>query len=309
VLPYVTRRLLALLPTVFGVVTVVFLLLHAMPGDPVDIILGETATPADRVELRRHLGLDRPLLAQYASFVSDVARGDLGTSIHSGRPVADMIASCYPATIALTAAAVLVAIATAVPLGLLSAARPHGAIDASSLTLSLVGTAIPNFWLGPMLILLFAVELGWLPVSGSGSLAHLILPAVTLGLSMAGILTRMTRSTVLEVLHEDFIRTARAKGATETSVLVGHALPNAATPILSVVGLQIGGLLAGSVITETIFAWPGVGRLTITALQTRDYPVVQGCVIAIALSYVLVNLATDVAYAWANPRLRLTVER
>jgi peptide/nickel transport system permease protein len=294
-----------LVPTVLGVVTIVFLLLHATPGDPVEVILGETASPADREALRSHLGLDRPIAEQYSEYLIGLATGDLGMSIHSRRPVAGMVLGRYPATLALTIAAIIIALLVAIPSGLVSAARPHGAIDRISLIASLLGTAIPNFWLGPMLILVFSVRLGWLPVSGTGGFAHLVLPSITLGLAMAGILTRMTRSTVIEALHEDYVRTARAKGAPERVVLVRHALANAATPMLSLVGLQFGALLAGSVITETIFSWPGIGRLTIQAIQTRDYPVVQGCVLAIALSYVIVNLATDVAYAWANPRIRL----
>jgi peptide/nickel transport system permease protein len=276
-----------------------------MPGDPVDVILGETAGVADRAELRRHLGLDRPLWRQYGSFLAGVAAGDLGTSIHGGRPVSQMVRDRYRATLTLAVAAVAIAVCAALPLGLLSAARPHGALDRATLTGSLFGVAVPNFWLGPMLIMLFAVELGWLPVSGTGGASHYVLPALTLGLSMAGILTRMTRATVLEALHEEYVRTARAKGVSEGVVLAKHALANAATPLLSIVGLQFGALLAGSVITETIFAWPGLGRLTIEAIQTRDYPVVQGCVLVIALSYVVVNLLTDFAYAWANPRIRL----
>jgi peptide/nickel transport system permease protein len=305
VLEYVTRRLLSLVPTVLGVATVVFLLLHVMPGDPVDVMLGESASMADRAELRRHLGLERGLLEQYRDYLTGLVRGDLGVSIHGGRPVARMIAERYPATLTLALAAVAVALAAALPLGLLGAARPHGALDRSSLTLSLLAVAIPNFWLGPMLIMVFAVALGWLPVSGMGGPQHYVLPALTLGLSMAGILTRMTRATVVEALHEEYVRTARAKGASELAVLCKHALANAATPMISIVGLQFGALLAGSVITETVFAWPGLGRLTVAAIQTRDYPVVQGCVLVIALSYVLVNLVTDLAYAWANPRVRL----
>jgi len=302
---YVLRRLAALVPTALGVATVVFLLLHAIPGDPVEIMLGESASATDRVELRRHLGLDRPVLDQYAGFLGGLARGDLGVSIQGGRPVESMIAERYPATLALTLAAVAVAVAIGLPAGLASASHAYGAVDRFALTASLAGIAVPSFWLGPMLIMVFAVQLGWLPVSGSDTAAHVVLPAITLGLSMAGILTRMTRSSVLEALHDDYVRTARAKGASEASVLWRHALANAATPILSVIGLQLGGLLAGSVITETIFAWPGIGRLCVEAIQTRDYPVVQGCVLTIALSYVVVNFATDLVYAWANPRIRL----
>lgn len=303
-LAYCVRRVLTAIPTALGVATVVFLLLHAIPGDPVDVMLGETAAPTDRAELRAHLGLDRPIAVQYRSFMAGLVRGDIGHSIHSQRPVAELVGERFPATLALAAAAALAAICIAIPLGLLSAARPGSWTDRASLTGSLLGVALPNFWLGPMLILLFAVELGWLPVSGNDGASHLVLPAVTLGLSLAGILTRMTRSTVLEALHEDYIRTARAKGLSERATIGKHALANALTPILSVFGLQLGGLLAGSVITETIFSWPGLGRLTLQAIQTRDYPVVQGCVLVIALTYVLVNLATDLAYAWSNPRVR-----
>jgi peptide/nickel transport system permease protein len=294
-----------LIPTALGVATIVFLLLHAMPGDPVEIMLGESATATDRAQLRRHLGLDRPVAEQYARFLGGLARGNLGVSLQRGRPVSELIAEHYPSTVVLTLAGVAVALAIGLPVGLVSAARAYGSVDRVALTASLAGIAVPNFWLGPMLIMVFAIELGWLPVSGSGTPAHVVLPAVTLGLSMAGILTRMTRSSVLEALHNDYVRTARAKGASEATVLWRHALANAATPILSVVGLQLGALLAGSVITETIFSWPGIGRLTVQAIQTRDYPVVQGCVLAIALSYVVVNLVTDLVYAWANPRMRL----
>lgn len=301
---YVIQRVLALVPTVAGVVSVVFALIHIMPGDPVDVMLGETARASDRAQLRSHLGLDQPLVVQYTSFLAALTRGDLGTSIHSGRSVSTLVAERFPATAALTFAALAFAVAIALPLGLLSASRPRSAIDRISLSASLVGVAIPNFWLGPMLIMVFAVELGWLPISGSGGPAHLVLPALTLGLALAGVLTRMSRTTVLEALHEDYVRTARAKGLDETRVVGRHALANALGPLLSLVGLQLGSLLAGSVITETIFAWPGLGRLTIEAIQTRDYPVVQGCVLVIALCYVAVNLATDLAYAWANPRLR-----
>jgi peptide/nickel transport system permease protein len=303
-LAYAVRRILTAIPTALGVATVVFLLLHAIPGDPVDVMLGETAAHTDRAQLRSHLGLDRPLATQYGSFMAGLLRGDIGVSIHTQRPVAELVAERFPATLTLACAAALAALSIALPLGLMSAARPGSILDRASLTGSLVGVALPNFWLGPMLILLFSVELGWLPVSGNDGPANLVLPAVTLGLSLAGILTRMTRSTVLEAMHEDYVRTARAKGLSESATITKHALANATTPILSVLGLQLGALLAGSVITETIFAWPGLGRLTVEAIQTRDYPVVQGCVLMIALTYVLVNLATDLAYAWTDPRVR-----
>ena len=303
-LGYTTRRLLVVAPTVLGVVTVVFLLLHAMPGDPVDAMLGESATVADRAELRRHLGLDRPLLTQYAEFLGGLAKGDLGTSIHGGRSVSALIAAQYPATLGLALAAVAVALAIALPLGLLAAARPYGPVDRASLAAGLLGAAVPNFWLGPMLIIVFAVKLGWLPVSGIGGPAHYVLPAVTLGGSMAGILTRMTRTTVLETLHEEYVRTARAKGASELVVLGKHALANAATPILSIVGLQFGALLAGATITENVFARPGLGTLIFEAIKQRNYPVVQGCVLVVAVITVTVNLLVDLAYGLADPRIR-----
>ena len=305
---YVLRRLVAVLPTALGVASLVFLLIHLMPGDPVEIMLGESAAPVDRQQLREHLGLDRPLGVQYLDFLGGLARGRLGVSVHSGRPVAELLAERFPATLELTLAAMAMAIAIALPAGLFSAARAGGAADRVSVALSLAGVSVPNFWLGPMLVMLFSVQLGWFPVSGRGDWTHLVLPAFTLGASMAGILARMTRATVLEALHADYIRTARAKGVTEPAVLGRHALKNAMTPILSIMGLQFGALLAGSVITETIFAWPGIGRLTVEAIQTRDYPVVQGCVLLIAISYVLANLLVDLAYAWVNPRIRYDTE-
>jgi ABC-type dipeptide/oligopeptide/nickel transport system permease component len=304
---YCAGRLLSALPTALGVATIVFALLHVMPGDPVEVMLGERATVADHAALRHELGLDRPLLDQYLGYLNGLAHGDLGKSIHGGRSVAALIGERAPATLTLALAATLAAIALALPLGVAAARHPHGAIDRLSLSASLLGVAIPNFWLGPMLIIAFAIQLRWLPVSGSGSWPHLVLPAVTLGASMAGLLTRMTRTTVLETLHEDYIRTARAKGLDEHSVLWRHALRNAATPILSLVGLELGGLLAGSVITETIFAWPGLGRLLVDAIYARDYPVVQGCVLVIAAGYVTITLATDLAYAVVNPRARAHV--
>ena len=303
---YVLRRIAITIPTVFGVATLVFALVHATPGDPVDVMLGETATAAARDDLRAHLGLDRSLREQYLAYIANLARGDLGQSIHSRTSVATLVATHLPMTVALAAAALLFAIAVAVPFGLLAAARKGGLADRACLLFTLVGMAIPNFWLGPVLVLLFAIHFGILPVAGAESPAHIVLPAVTLGLGLAALLTRMTRGAVLETLREDYIRTARAIGASRTRVLSRHALANAMTPIISIIGLQAGAILAGSVITETIFSWPGLGRLTVDAIQTRDYPLVQGCVLVIALTYVIVNLVTDIAYAWADPRTRIT---
>ncbi|HYB98038.1 MAG TPA: ABC transporter permease [Candidatus Limnocylindrales bacterium] len=301
---YVLRRLALAIPTILGVCTLVFAVLHVVPGDPVDIMLGENAAASDRAALRARMGLDQPLLAQYGAFMSGIARGHLGYSMRSQRPVGEVLAERAPATLRLGLAAAALAAAIGIPLGVLSARRPNGAFDRMALAASLSAVAIPNFWLGPMLVLLFSIQLGWLPVAGAGSPAHLVLPALTLGSGMSGILVRMTRAAMLETMSDDYVRTARAKGLGESRVLVRHALPNALVPILSLVGLQLGAVLAGSVITETIFAWPGLGRLVVEAIQARDYPVVQGAVLAIAGMYVVVNLLTDLAQALVHPRLR-----
>jgi peptide/nickel transport system permease protein len=298
----ILRRLLALLPTLLGVASLVFVLLHVVPGDPVDVMIGESAAPAARTELRSRLGLDRPLLVQYTSWLAAAAQGDLGVSVRSGKPVAGLIAERIPATALLALAACLVAAAIGIPLGILAAATRGGAVDRLARVVSLAAVATPSFWLGPMLVLLLSVELGWLPVAGSGTAAHLVLPALTLGAGMSGILVRMTRAALLETLSDDYVRTARAKGASGMRVLVVHALPNAASPLLSVLGLQLGAVLAGSVVTETIFAWPGLGRLVVEAIQARDYPVVQGAVLVIATTTVLANLAAELAQALVDPR-------
>jgi peptide/nickel transport system permease protein len=298
------RRLALTLPTILAAATLVFLLVHLVPGDPVDVMLGETAAPADREALRRTLGLDRPLLVQYAAFLGGVATGDLGRSLVHGTPVADLLAARIPATVELTLAALAIAVALALPLGLAAAARPGTWIDRGSVGFALLGVSVPGFWLGPMLILLFAIDLRWLPVSGRGSLAHLVLPALTLGLGMAAILTRMTRASVLEALGEDYVRTARAKGVGRRAILVRHALRNALAPVVTILGLQFGALLAGAVITETIFAWPGLGRLLIDAINQRDYPVVQGCILVIAASFVAANALADLVNLWLDPRTR-----
>ena len=300
----VLRRLLLTVPTVFAAVTLVFLLIHVVPGDPVDVMLGESAHVADKQALRRALGLDRPLPVQYGAFLADLARGDLGRSLVTGLPVTSVLAARIPATLELTLAALAVAVGLAFPLGLLAAARPGTWLDRGSLGFALLGVSVPSFWLGPMLIILFAIDLRWLPVSGRGSWAHLVLPAVTLGSGMAAILTRMTRSSVLECTGEDYIRTARAKGVSRERVLIRHALANALAPVVTILGLQFGALLAGTVITETNFAWPGVGRLTIDAINQRDYPVVQGCILTIALGFVAANTLADLVNAWLDPRTR-----
>jgi peptide/nickel transport system permease protein len=296
------RRLALTLPTILAAATLVFSLIHLVPGDPVDVMLGESAQAADREALRRTLGLDRPVPLQYAAFLRGLARADLGRSLVHGTPVAGLLAARIPATVELTVAAMLIAVALALPLGLLAAARPGTWIDRASVGFALLGVSLPSFWLGPMLIILFAIDLRWLPVSGRGTWAHLALPAVTLGLGMAAILTRMTRASVLECLGEDYVRTARAKGVGRGRILTRHALRNALAPVITILGLQFGALLAGTVITETIFAWPGLGRLLIDAINQRDYPVVQGCILTIATSFVAANALADLVNLWLDPR-------
>ncbi len=297
-------RLGAAALVVLGVCTLVFLLIHLVPGDPVEAMLGEGARPADRAALTAALGLDRPLGEQYLSYLGRLARMDLGQSFVYQRPVTDLLAERLPATLILAAVALGLALLLAVPLGVLAACRRGLALDGAAMGSSLLGSSVPNFWLGPLLILVFSLWLGWTPVSGHEGPASLVLPALTLGTSLAAVLARMVRSSVLEVLGEDYIRTARAKGLSPAAVLWGHALRNAWLPVLTLVGLQLGGLLGGAVITETVFAWPGLGSLLVEAIQGRDYPVVQGCVLLVSLSYVLVNTGTDLVYAWVDPRIR-----
>jgi len=301
---FIVRRLLLTVPTVWGVVTLVFLLIHLIPGDPVEIMLGESALPADRDAMRRELGLDRPILDQYGRFFLGLCQGDLGRSLHHRESVVRLILDRYPATLQLTLAAMGISLLIALPSGILSGIRQYSVWDNATMFLALLGVSMPNFWLGPLLILVFSIQLGWFPVSGKGGIEHIFLPALTLGASMAAIVARMTRSSILEVLREDYVVTARAKGLSEHRVILKHVLRNALLPILTVVGLQFGALLAGSVITETIFSWPGLGTLLIQAIQMRDYPLVQGCVLAIALSYVFVNLFIDILYMFIDPRVQ-----
>ncbi len=301
---YLLRRVLLLIPVVLGVATAVFFIIHLIPGDPVEIMLGEQARAADLERLRKTLGLDRPVLEQYVRFLGGLAKGDLGRSLHHRRGVAGLVLERLPATLELGAAAMAAALAIALPLGILAAARARSWVDHGSMVSSLLGVSIPNFWLGPMLIAVFSLRFNWLPPSGRGGIEHLILPALTLGTGLAAILTRMTRASLLEALPRDFVRTGRAKGLAEWAVLVRHGLRNALLPVVTAAGLQTGAVLSGSVITESIFAWPGIGRLTIEAIAARDYPLVQGCVLAIALTYVALNLITDVVYTLCDPRVR-----
>ena len=301
---FLARRLAGSAGVIAGVALLTFLLLHLVPGDPVEAMLGESASPTDRAVLRAELGLDAPLAAQLGRYAAGLARLDLGRSLVSRRPVAELIAERFPATLQLAAAALGLAIAVAVPLGVLAARRRGGASDQAAMGLALLGMSVPTFWLGPLLMLVFAVWLGWTPISGREGLSSLILPAVTLGTGMAAVLARMTRASLLDTFGEDYIRTARAKGLSEAQVVWRHALRNAALPIVTVVGMQLGALLGGAVITETVFSWPGIGSLMVESIQRRDYPVVQGCVVLVSVTYVLVNTATDLLYAWLDPRVR-----
>ena len=306
-LSYFLQRLSGACLVVLGVVSIVFLLIHLVPGDPVEIMLGESASAADREALRAALGLAQPLQVQYLHYLGNLLQLDLGTSIHYRQPVVALLQARIPATGLLAGVTLILSVLLALPLGILAAVRHNTLWDSGAMGFSLLGVSIPNFWLGPLLIMVFSLWLGWLPVSGQGGVASVVLPALTLGTGLAAVLSRMVRSSMLEVLHEDYLRTARAKGVTPLRVILHHALRNALLPVITLVGLQLGALLAGAVITETVFSWPGIGLLTIESIQSRDYPVVQACVLLIIVTYVMVNLLTDLAYAWIDPRIRLGV--
>ena len=297
-------RLLYTLPVLWLVVSVVFLLIHLVPGDPIQQMLGEGAASADIEAARHAYGLDVPLGSQYVHYWKGVLHGDLGRSLRLNQEVVQVIARAYPATMTLTIAALLVAVALSLPAGVRSALRRNRWDDRLLSLVSLLGLSFPNFALGPILILFFSIHLGLLPVSGAGTWKHLVLPAFTLGGALAAILTRMVRTSMLEELGQDYVRTARAKGLPERQVIYGHALRNALIPIVTVLGLQFGALLAGAIVTETIFSWPGIGRLTIQAISNRDYYLVQGCILCIGLTYVAVNFLTDMAYSALDPRIR-----
>ena len=307
----ILTRLILTLPVVWLVVSLVFLLIHLVPGDPILQMLGDSATPADITALRHQYGLDQPLVAQYLHYWDGVLHGNLGNSIRLHETVAHLIAARYPYTLALTLTSLTVALALALPAGIVAAVRRGRWIDQALSVVSLFGLSVPGLVLGPMLILVFSIFLGWLPVSGASSSGNrgiewqfLVLPSIAMGASLAAILTRMVRTAMLEELGQDYIRTARAKGLSEAAIVWRHALPNALVPIITVVGLQFGALLAGAIVTETIFSWPGLGRLVVQAISNRDYALVQGCLLLIGLTYILVNLITDVVYRWVNPRMR-----
>ena len=308
----ILTRLFLTVPVVWLVVSLVFLLIHMVPGDPILQMLGDSATPADVSALRHQYGLDQPLALQYLHYWGGVLHGDLGRSIRLHETVAHLIAARYPYTLALTLTSLTLALALALPAGILAAVRRGRWLDQTLSVVSLFGLSVPGLVLGPVLILVFSILLGWLPVSGAGAAwggrgiewPYLILPSVAMGASLAAILTRMVRTAMLEELGQDYIRTARAKGLSEAAVVCRHALPNALVPIITVVGLQFGALLAGAIVTETIFSWPGLGRLVVQAISNRDYALVQGCLLMIGLTYILVNLLTDVVYRWVNPRMQ-----
>jgi peptide/nickel transport system permease protein len=303
-LKQVLSRLANMLLSVFGVAVLVFLLIHLVPGDPVEMMLGDYARPADAEALRQALGLDKPFWAQFGSYMGGLLQGDLGRSIHTGEPVSQMVWGRIPATAHLALTALLIAVGMAFPLGILAALKKDTPYDYGAMGVALAGISVPNFWLGQIMILLFALVLGWFPVSGSTEPFSVVLPAVTLGTGMAAILARMVRASLLEVMHEDYIRTARAKGVGERRVVWVHALRNALLPVITLIGMQMGALLAGAVITEKVFSWPGIGLLTVEAIQRRDYPLVQGAVLVISLSYVVINTLTDILYYVIDPRIR-----
>jgi peptide/nickel transport system permease protein len=301
---YISLRLLLALPALWLIVTMVFLLAHIVPGDPVQQMLGDGARAEDLQQLRHTLGLDLPLGVQYGRYMAGVLHGNLGESFRFQQPVLRVVASHYPATLELAIVALFVCAMIGIPAGMLAAQRRGRPTDHAIGVFTLFCLSVPNFALGPVLILIFSVILGWLPVSGRGGISHLILPSITLGAALAAILTRMVRTSVIEELSSDYVRTARAKGLPESAVLFRHAFRNALIPILTILGLQFGTLLAGTIITESIFSWPGVGRLAVQAMQARDYPLLQGCILLIAVSYVFVNLLTDLVYALVDPRVR-----
>jgi peptide/nickel transport system permease protein len=302
---YLVRRLIALIPVALGVATLTFALIHLVPGDPVVAMLGDSAGPADIGGMRHELGLDRSITAQYMTFLWNLAHGDLGESISMKEPVARLIAGRFPATLELAGAGLLVAIMLAFPLGIIAGANPGGAADMGAMGFAILGISVPHLYLGPLMMIVFSLDLGWFPLTGRGGLTHLVLPAVTLGTALAAILARMLRQSLVQVREADYIRTARAKGLSAFAALTRHGLRNALTPVITLVGLETGALLTGAIVTEMIFSWPGMGRLLIAAISARDYPLVEGCVLTFALSYVVVNMATDLVYGMADPRIRL----
>lgn len=302
---FIIRRILVSIPVALGVSTICFMLIHFVPGDPIDIMLGEQASTIEKQALRSQMGLDLPMGEQYVNFLVGLAKMDLGRSLQSGRPVFEEIAERVPATVELTLGAMTLAILIGIPLGIIAAIRQYSSTDNIVMVFGLLGMSMPGFWLGPMLILIFAIQLDWFPVSERGGIEHLVLPAFSLALALSAIIMRMTRTSMLEVIREDYIRTAKSKGLNKVKIYFKHALRNALMPVITIVGLQFGALLTGTVITETIFDWPGIGTLFFGAIQERNYPLVQACILVVSLTYVFVNLVVDIAYAAVNPQVRL----
>lgn len=304
---YLIRRTLQTVLLLWGVTIIVFLLVHLTPGDPALLMLGDAATDAAVEDLREQMGLNEPLPVQYAKYMGNIVQGDFGRSIRAQRPVLPYVMDRFPETLKLTAGALLVALLISLPIGIFAAVKHGTPYDNASMFLALIGQATPGFWLGLMLIALFAVRLQLLPASGAGegfSIKHLILPSITLASFLIGLLVRLTRSSMLDVLQQDFVRTARAKGLREQAVIIRHALRNALIPLITVIGIQVGTLLGGAVVTETVFAWPGVGSLVVQAISQRDYPVVQAIVLLLALVFVLINYIVDITYHLLDPRIR-----
>jgi peptide/nickel transport system permease protein len=304
-LQHIARRLLYLIPIFFGVTFISFSILQLSPGDPAELLAGEDATQKDIDAIRQRYGLDKPFLVQYVVYIKNVSHGDLGTSLRTQRTVIREVLARYPATIELAGVSVIIASIIGFFTGIIAANHQNSFFDYGSMVVSLFGISMPIFWLGLMAMLVFAVMLGWFPAVGRGTLAHLVLPAISLGANSAAVIARMTRSSLLEVIRQDYIQTARAKGLAERVVLYKHAVRNALIPVITVMGMQFGYLLSGSVLTETVFAWPGVGRLMVQSIYARDYPVVQGAILLVAINFMLVNLFVDVLYAYINPRIRL----
>lgn len=302
---YLFRLLLSVLLVSWAVGTLVFFLIHLVPGDPVEVMLGDWASPADAELLRQQLGLNLPVWQQYVNYLLGVISGNLGQSLFYQQPVSELVASRFPFTLQLALQALFIAVLIAFPLGIWAALRAGKWPDYLAMSVSLLGVSIPNFWLGPMLILLFSISLAWLPVSGADQPFSWVLPALTLGTALAAILARMLRASLLEIFHEDYIRTAQAKGLSPRLVYGKHALRNALLPVVTILGLQLGTLLGGAVITEVVFDWPGLGQLLVDSIQRRDYPVVQACILIISVAYITINGLTEVVYAWLDPRIRL----
>ena len=301
---FIVKRLLLLIPVLLGVSLLVFAIMSFTPGDPTQLILGENAPPEAVAELREEMGLNDPFVLRYARFVGNAVMGDLGQSYTSGRDVFDEIFSRFPNTLILAALGVIIAVLIGIPVGIISATRQYSMIDSGSMIFALLGVSMPNFWLGLMMILLFSVNLGWVPSGGYSDWSSLIMPAITLGTGSAAIITRMTRSSMLEVIRQDYIRTARAKGVAENVVINQHALKNALIPVITVIGLQFGYLLGGAVLTETVFSWPGVGRMMVDAIRQKDAPTVLGTVVFLATTFSLVNLMVDLLYGFVDPRIK-----